>query len=293
LENEILHPGIPDAYLAVSAASTGLLKDTIPPVIQLKTIYDKGTMRVPVQVMDEGGSDIRVVRWLSGEKTLLDFNRGTDGTLIKDNEVSIEKAGTYTFYAGDYAGNESLLVYEVKDDITAPKIIPTYSVSSTYKTRTVSVRVTDIQSNVKRVKYLAGVKTATDFLPAGAGIEITLKESKGTFKVNKDGIYSIFAIDNRGNTVVRQINIKTIKATEIKFSRISKTIIEGEQYSLRTFMKPVNTTDNITYKSSDVTVATVSENGVIKAHKAGSIYITARTSSGKMAICEIKVTKKQ
>jgi subtilisin family serine protease len=292
LEGEIKHPGIPDAFLAVSAAADGILTDTVAPVINVKTIYDKGTIKVPVQAVDEGGSDIRVVRWLSGEKTLADFNRGTDGTLVKRDEVSIEKAGTYTFYAGDYAGNESLLVYEVKDDATPPKITSSYNISSTYKTRTVSVRVTDNQSSVKRVKYMAGVKTATDFRPAGAGTELTLKEGRGTFKVKKDGIYTIFAIDNRGNAVVRQVNIKTIKATELKFSRISKTLTEGGQYTLRIFMKPVNTTDQVTYKSSDETVATVSDTGVIKARKVGSTYITAKSSSGVTTYCEITVVKK-
>lgn len=292
LEGEILHPGMPDAFLAVSAAEEGLLRDTVSPVIDVKTIYDKGAMKVPVRAEDEGGSELRVIRWLSGEKTLADFNRGTDGILVKDNEISIEKAGTYTFYAGDYAGNESLLVYEVKDDTTPPKITSSFSVSSTYKTRTVSVRVTDAQSSVKRVKYMAGVKTSADFLPAGAGTEITLKEGRGTFKVKKDGTYTIYAIDNRGNTVVRQVKIKTIKATELKFSRNSKILTEGGQYTLRIFMKPVNTTDQVTYKSGDTAVATVSDTGVVKAHKAGSTYITARSSSGVTTYCEITVIKK-
>ena len=292
LEGEIIYPGIPDALLAVSAAENNLLMDTSAPVIELKTIYDKGIIRVPVAVKDEGGSSIRVIKWQSGEKVLADFRRGTDGIRVKDQEVSLEKAGTYTYYAGDYAGNETLLVYEVQDDTTAPKIVPTFSVSNTYKTRTVTVRVSDTHSGIKRVKYLKGAKTVADFLPAGAGTDITLKDGKGSFKVKKDGIYTIYAIDYRGNTAIRQININTIKATGVKLSRESKTLVVGEQYTLKTFLKPSNTTDKVTFISSDETVATVSAKGTITALKTGSTYIRAKTSSGRLAVCEIKVIKK-
>ncbi len=289
LEGMLINPGIPDAFRTVSAAMNGLRGDCVEPVIGLKTVYDKGVLRIPVNITEEGGSGVRVIKWLSGSKTLADFNHGTEGTTVKDNSAELDRAGVYTFYAGDYAGNEASTVYEVIDDVTPPKISASYSVSNYYKTRTVVIDVTDAQSKVKRVKYMSGSKTAADFLPAGAGTEISLTDGKGSFKVANDGIYSIFAMDYRGNTYVRRISVKTVKTTELRLSRTTRTMAIREKYSLLTYVKPVNTTDRIIFTSSDKSIATVTTNGIIKALKAGTVTITVKTSSGLKATCRVTV----
>ncbi len=293
LSEKLTYPGMPDAFQCISAAAMELLKDTEPPVIELETIYDKEKLRIPVKVRDNGGAEIRVVKWLSGEKPITAFGRGTAGTTVTGNQVEMDRAGIYTFYAADFAGNETISIYRVREDITPPKITLSYTVSASYKTRTVSAKVSDTQSNVKRVKYMPGIKSIADFRPAGAGTEITLKDGKAAFKVKKDGIYSIYALDNRGNEVVRQINVKTIKANRLRLSLDAKTLTVGEEYALKTFLQPANTTDKVTFTSSDERLAQVSSKGSIKALGAGTVYITARTYSGVTAICEITVTKKR
>lgn len=289
LKGQIINPGIPNAFQAVKIAARSLLLDTYPPSIILETKHDKGKLLLPVVIEDQGGSNIRVIRWLSGEHGLFDFGRGMAGTLVSDTPITLEKAGVYTLYASDYAGNDTLLVYEVKDDTTSPRITPTYTVSGSYKTRTVTAQVMDEQSGIKRIKYMAGKKKVSDFLPAGAGSEIVLKKGKVSFKVKKDGIYSIFAIDYRGNATVTQIEVKTIKAIELTFNRTTKYLHRGEEYTLRAYIRPVNTTDKITYTSSDDTIATVSKNGKITALRGGSVYITASTNSGLKTVCKINV----
>ncbi len=291
LEGKIINPAIPDAFLLVSSASGELMKDTIAPVLKPETIYDQSILRVPLNIIEEGGSGLRVVRWLSGEKSLEDFRHGTEGTVVTGDAAELNRAGIYTFYAGDYAGNEASVVYEVLDDVTAPKITASYTVSSSYKTRQVTVKVSDEQSGIKRVKYMAGTKSAMDFLPAGAGTEIELTNGKGGFKLTKDGTYTIYAIDNRGNTSVTRIKVKTIKATGLKLSRSTKTMKVGEKFLLEAYPNPANTTDQITFASSNTSIATVTSNGTVKAHKAGSVTITATTSSGIKASCRITVKK--
>ncbi len=289
LEGRTKYPGIPDAFRLVEAAMEGLQEDTLPPIIEPTTRYDKGVLRVPLNVIEEGGSGLRVVKWLSGTKTLADFSHGTKGTAVKNKIAELDRAGVYTFYAGDYAGNETSFIYEVKDDITPPKITASYSVSNDYKTRTVSVIVTDAQSKVKRVKYMPGKKKAVDFLPAGAGTELTLTDGKASFKVKKDGVYSIFAIDYRGNTYVRRVNVQTIKATALKLSKTTLTLEVGENHLLQPDLKPIATTDRITFTSSDKSIATVTAGGTIKAKKAGSVIIIVKTSSGLTATCRVRV----
>lgn len=290
LEGNLIYPGIPSAYLAV-LASGSLVEDTEPPKMTFETIFNKSSMQIPIYTKDQGGSDIRVIRYIIGEKTLDEFCRGTEGTAVTDQMIEVSKGGNYTFYAADYAGNETIATYEVVEDTKAPKLTISYTVADNYKSRTVSVRVSDSQSGIRRVKYMAGVQAAADFLPANAGTELILKDGKVTFKATKDGIYTIFASDNRGNNIVKQIEVKTVKVTEIKFTRAKVTLYKGDQFTLTTFVKPAGTTDQIIYSSSDKAVATVSNKGKITALKEGKAYITARTSSGKTAVCEVTVIK--
>ncbi|MBH1941190.1 S8 family serine peptidase [Mobilitalea sibirica] len=291
LNGFMIHTGIPNAYQAVAAADS-LIWDTDPPKLKFKTIYDNEKFHIDILSEDLGGSKIRTINWITGERALSDFKHGIAGTKVLNDRITVLKAGVYTFYASDYSGNETVVTHEVKEDTTPPTIISTYTVADDYNIRTVTVRVKDAQSNIRRVKYMEGRKKATDFLPAGAGTEIELKSGKGSFKIDKDGMYTVYAIDNRGNTTIEIVNIKSVKSTEIKFIRSQKTMTEGQLYTLRAFVKPVNTTDKIIYSINDETVATVSGTGKIKALKEGKAVITARTSSGLTAVCELTVVKK-
>lgn len=291
LEDFMVFPGIPNAYKALLAINEAK-RDYIPPSIKLNTIYDKGDLVVPIEAEDEGGSGIRVIRWLPGKKGIEDFGRGTIGLNIENNQIRFAKAGTYTFYAGDYAGNETVRIYDVKDDSTPPTISAGYKVSDDYKTRTITIRVKDSQSGIKRVKYMSGNRKASEFLPAGSGTEIILKDGRGSFKVNRDGIYTLYAIDNRGNQTVRHINVKTVLSEDIKFTQSEKIMTVGDRYILRAFVKPANTTDVITYSSSNDRVALVNSDGRIAALREGIATITARTSNGHKAVCRIVVVKK-
>ncbi|MDF2540300.1 MAG: hypothetical protein K0S47_18 [Herbinix sp.] len=290
LEGFMINPGIPDALQSVNM-SESLAVDTEEPDVTLNMIYDKSQFLVPVVAMDKGGSGIRVIKWLNGEKKESDFNRGMNGTKVTDDPVVFKKAGTYTFYISDYAGNSVIQTCIIEDDKKEPDIVSTYTVEDNYLNRTITVRVNDKQSGVKKVKYLAGERSMEDFLGAGSGYEIKLIGGKGVFQVNKDGIYSIYAIDYRGNTKVYHLNVKTIKATEIKFVRNEKIMVLGEQYPLRAFLKPLNTTDKVTYTSSNSAIAFVTTNGKVVAKKEGRVTITAKTSSGRIVTCVIIVKR--
>ncbi len=292
LENYMIHGGIPSAYKAVVATDL-LIQDKSAPVLTLSSSFDKAQMTVSVKVKDSGDSQVRVVKWIYGSKTIEDFKKGMNGTTVKNGKVNLSKAGKYTFYAVDYAGNETAKVYDVKEDKEAPKIVTTFTVSSNYKTRTVTVLASDKQSGVKRVKYMEGVKRAEDFLPAKAGITVTVKDGKGTFKVKKDGVYTIFAADNRGNITARPIIVKTVKITEFKFLSEDITIEVEGIFQLRSYVKPTAYTDKITYTSSNEKVAIVSSTGKITAISKGTVYITAKTASGLSSKCKVKVIPKK
>ena len=68
----------------------------------------------------------------------------------------------------------------------------------------------------------------------------------------------------------------------------------GEGKSLTATIAPDNTTNkNITWKSSDETIATVSTTGVITAIKAGTVGITASTANGKSDTIKIIINEEK
>ena len=291
LDQFMVYGGIPSAYQAVLATAS-LIQDNRAPILSFETIYNKGEMKVLVHTEDPGTSQIRVVKWIFGNKEAKDFRNGTNGTTVVNNQVDLSKAGMYTFYAADYAGNETAQTYLVIEDTTAPKLTAIFSVADNYKSRTVTVLANDKQSGIKRVKYMPGVKSKEDFLPADAGIAIKIKDGRGGFKVKKDGLYTIFATDNRGNVTLKQIIIKTVKASELKLIYNSKTMSLGDLFTLSTNIMPRGSTDRINYVSSNEKVVTVSSTGKITAHREGTTNITATTSSGRKSYCIITVDGK-
>lgn len=201
LLGSIKYPGIPSAYRAV-LSSGNLLQDVQPPTISLKTIYNSGIIEIPVEIDDKGGSGIRVARWIYGDRDLDYFRRGTVGNYVKNGLVIADKAGMYTFYVSDYAGNETAVAYEVIADTTPPKI----TVKITGKS--VTVWINDKRGGVRRAKYLPGKREVWEFMPAGSGTEIKLKDNTATFKVKENGFYTIYAIDHFGNNTVKVIEVK-------------------------------------------------------------------------------------
>lgn len=206
LKGYIANPGIPDAA-SIALASGELSTDDQPPKLKLSMTYNKDKFNIKVKAEDVGDSKIRTIRWMIGKRSVKDFMKGYAAAEVKNGVVSVARAGIYSFYVSDYADNEVVVHYQVKDDKTAPVIAATYQADKGNKSKTVAVKVSDKQSGVKRVKYMKGKKKSSDFLAVNTGKLIKLTDNKGKFRVTKDGIYTIFASDYRGNLSVRRINI--------------------------------------------------------------------------------------
>ena len=78
-------------------------------------------------------------------------------------------------------------------------------------------------------------------------------------------------------------------ATEIKTDKDSYTVKIGQSESIATTVAPANTTDTLSFKSSDESVATVSEYGVITAVAVGKTYITITAASGLTKTVPVEV----
>lgn len=82
----------------------------------------------------------------------------------------------------------------------------------------------------------------------------------------------------------------TIVVTDIKINENVTSMKEGESQKLTATVTPNDATDkNITWKSSDESIATVSTTGEVVAKKYGTVDITATSSNGKTSTIKINI----
>lgn len=86
--------------------------------------------------------------------------------------------------------------------------------------------------------------------------------------------------------------VKIVVAQEVKLSKTSIKLIEGETAELTASILPIEVTDKVLlWKSKDEAIATVVD-GVVTAIKAGETEILASTNNGIKALCKISIEKK-
>ena len=141
---------------------------------------------------------------------------------------------------------------------------------------------TDIKDILKINKHrLNKIKLTDEYLIAADTDYNDKADIKDILKINK---YRLRKID----TI---LPIK-IEATEISLNTNYININEGQEYELKAEVLPSNAAEKmVQYTSSDLSIATVNEEGKVKGVKEGECTIVVQTSNGIRAECEVKVLK--
>ncbi len=93
-------------------------------------------------------------------------------------------------------------------------------------------------------------------------------------------------------TLTAQWKINTIFVTDVSISQTSAALTEGDTLTLQASVLPANATyQNVTWSSSNPSVATVNANGTVTAIAPGTAVITAASQDGtnKSASCSVQV----
>ena len=128
----------------------------------------------------------------------------------------------------------------------------------------------------------------------GAVLKTEISNTEKIFTVTENGKYYFEARANNGNSATIEVVVDTFSqvVTAINLNKNSTEILLRETETLIATVLPENAEDkSITWNSSDISVATVSEEGVVTALKEGTAIITATANdgSGQSASCEVKV----
>ncbi len=102
------------------------------------------------------------------------------------------------------------------------------------------------------------------------------------------GEATITATTSNGLTASCIVTVK-VPATSIKLNSTKFTLKKGKKKTLKATVKPLETTDTVKWTSSNSKVASVTQNGVVKAKKKGYATIMVKTTSGKTASAKVTV----
>ena len=118
-------------------------------------------------------------------------------------------------------------------------------------------------------------------------------DQSGTVTAKAAGTANVTVATEDGNykaVCTITVNAVIVEAESINLNLTEKTLNKTETCQLSATVLPEETADKtVTWSSSDETIATVSETGLVKALGKGTATITATTVNGKKATCEITV----
>ena len=287
LTGSLIHPGIPNAEAAI-VSLTEISADTSAPFLLLETSYQKESINIHVTAFDAGNSGIRKIRYAYGSRPAEYFLDENGGTAVLEDFVSVSKAGYYTFFVEDYAGNYQTYNLYIENDTQVPVFHAAYRVAPDYSYVAVDISVSDDNSGVKTLKYLLGEHTDNAFLFTGEVLDATREDHTVYFTPDVSAV-TFYAADYRGNHTTYTIYPEIVPATALYLTVTERALEHQESFRLQPVIFPLFSTDEVSYVSSDTSVLTVNNYGTVTAVGTGEAYIDVTTHSGISARCKIFV----
>ena len=215
------------------------------------------------------------------------YTASTPGIIsVSQGKITGAKAGTVTLTITPVKANPKNLKAECK--ITVKARVEGVSIQGG-NTRTIQVKKT--------------VQLKATVTPSNANQEVTWSSSdskiatvdeKGLVTGVKAGTVDITATSKENSSLKAtcKVTVENIPVSSVELDKTSLTLTEGDTYTLKATVKPDDAFEKTpTWSSSNTSVATVSDKGVVTAVKAGTATITAKCG-GKSATCEVTVQAK-
>ena len=136
----------------------------------------------------------------------------------------------------------------------------------------------------------AGCATRTFRSSNSNVIKMTKTNWTGSFRAVGAGTAWVTVRTYNGKEASCKIVVPAVPATTVRVNKTSAAMLQGKTLTLTAAASPSNTTDKISWTSSNNKVATVS-NGVVRTVSPGKVRITAKSDSGKSGYCMVTVGK--
>ncbi|WP_095173945.1 MULTISPECIES: Ig-like domain-containing protein [Blautia] len=244
---------VPSTKVSVSKTSVSINKG--------KTYTLKGTM--------SPGNTTDTLKWSSSNTKV--------AKVSSSGVVTAVEKGTATITVKATSGKSATCKVTVK--IPSTKVALSKASISIYKGKTYTLKGTLTPGN------------ATDTLKwSSSNTKSASVSSSGVVKGISAGTSTITVKTSSGKTATCKVTVKEIKATSVKFESGEINLISGQSAKVGITVLPANTTDDITWSSSDESIVRVSADGTISAGKEGEAFIEAKASGGKKSSCKVIVS---
>ena len=174
---------------------------------------------------------------------------------------------------------------------TAGGVSATQTVTVEGSAKSISIPTTltvSVGSTQKITATTSPNPTTSDITWGSSDTSVATVDSEGNVTGLKSGTTIITATTDNGYSSTCTVTVNA-PITEMAFETPSLTLYTNETFKLKLNITPTNTTDTITYSTSSSTYASVTSVGMVTAKKAGTVTITATSSSGQKAYCNITI----
>ena len=232
------------------------------------------TVRLSATITPANATD-RTVTWASSKQSV--------ATISSDGVVTAVAEGTSTVTASAGGKSATCMVTVSK------KAVPVSSVTLDRN----SVTIEEGQSTTLVATVSPADATDKDVKWKSSSPSVASVDENGTVRAVSPGEASITATaGGKSASCTVTVTKKVIPVTSITLDRYSVTIEAGQSTTLVATVSPSDATDkDVTWKSSNTGVATVDENGTVRAVSEGQAVVTA-TAGDKSATCVVAVVKK-
>ncbi len=194
---------------------------------------------------------------------------------------------TVTYSGTKYTGyiRSDLVDYSASDAYNRPWTNPYLSIynGAVYIAKNLSVTQYNSYLQKFNVNPASGSKMySNEYM---ANVQGPTQEAASIYKAYK----SADILSSANTFIIPVFTDSSVPSTAVSLSSSSVTVNLGSTKTLKATLTPSNSTDSITWTSSDTSVATVSSSGKVKGIKAGKTTIKAKTTSGKTAKCTVTV----
>lgn len=230
---------------------------------------------------------------------------------INTSYTSVSNSSNWSFegsssdYITDWkSSNEAVVCVDYNGQLM-PKSAGTAIITATTAGGAVGTQKVTVVDSVRKISISS---TATIARGSKKKLEATTTPSPTSSKISwTTSDTNVATVDQSGNVTGVNIGSAVITAatdngcssictvtvdapvTSMEFERPSITVYKNDVQKLNLICMPGDTTDSITYYTSNSSVVSVSGDGTATAEAAGSCIITAKASSGVKAYCTVKV----
>ena len=172
--------------------------------------------------------------------------------------------------------------------VTDARVVQKIAISSTYGALNVGNTAVLTPSATPSNKYTSGTWYSSN--PEILEIASVGSSNKATIRAVSPGEATIYAIASSGITAKCTVVVNPIVVTGLHLNASSISLNVSDSFPLGAVFEPENATaTDLTWTSSREDVATVNQNGLVRALKGGMTVITAMTEDGVSASCRVTV----